>query len=99
MGHVQAKRYLTFIVPDYYENLSEASKQTLAKQGGPMTEDEAEAFESDPLFQQKILMRYWDEEAKVAGLEVPDLESYRPMIIMHLKNTHLRKPLIQKIFL
>src|SRR5882762_7179535 len=29
-NHVQAKRYLTFISPDYYKKISEASKKTLA---------------------------------------------------------------------
>ncbi len=35
--HVQAKRYLTFSQPDYYARLSEASRRTLAYQGGVMT--------------------------------------------------------------
>jgi putative nucleotidyltransferase with HDIG domain len=42
--HVQAKRYLTFKYPDYYNNLSEASKQTLVFQGGVMTAAEASLF-------------------------------------------------------
>jgi len=32
--HVQAKRYLTYSQPDYYARLSEASRRTLAYQGG-----------------------------------------------------------------
>ena len=35
-NHVQAKRYLTFKYPEYFEKLSKASLQTLSYQGGPM---------------------------------------------------------------
>src|SRR5262245_55348159 len=40
-SHVQAKRYLTFKYSEYYDKLSEASKQTLEFQGGKMTAEEA----------------------------------------------------------
>ncbi len=63
-SHVAAKRYLTFAIPGYYDQLSEASKQTLALQGGRMTADEAALFEADPLFPWYIRMRRWDEAAK-----------------------------------
>jgi putative nucleotidyltransferase with HDIG domain len=48
-NHVQAKRYLTFKFPPYYENLSVASKKTLEFQGGIMNKQEADAFEADTL--------------------------------------------------
>ncbi len=60
-NHVQAKRYLTYHFPEYYDQLSAASKQTLAFQGGPMTLEEAMAFEADPLFELHIKLRRWDE--------------------------------------
>ena len=41
--HVQAKRYLTFKEPGYYQRLSEASRRTLAYQGGVMSAAEAAA--------------------------------------------------------
>ena len=63
-NHVQAKRYLTYKLPTYFENLSEASKKTLEYQGGVMSKDEAMAFEQDPLFELSIQMRKWDEKAK-----------------------------------
>ncbi len=72
-NHVQAKRYLTFKFPDYYERLSDASKKTLEYQGGRMTADEAIAFESDDLFPESIRMRYWDEAAKLEHIPVIDL--------------------------
>src|SRR6188768_2926165 len=40
-SHVQAKRYLTFKFPEYFNSLSEASKMTLGFQGGVMTSEEA----------------------------------------------------------
>lgn len=73
-GHVQAKRYLTFLKPSYYQNLSEASKKTLEYQGGVMTPDEAKKFEKSPLFETMILMRRWDEMAKEMDIPVMDLE-------------------------
>lgn len=84
-SHVQAKRYLTWKRPDYYQNLSEASKKTLEYQGGPMTEAEGIVFENDPLFDLIITMRLWDEEAKITDLPVGDLEKYRGMIVRHLE--------------
>ncbi len=83
-NHVQAKRYLTFKHPEYYEALSEASKNTLSFQGGPMTEAEAAAFEGDPLFAISIKMRTWDEQAKETNLPVPDLAPYRELARAHL---------------
>src|SRR5262249_38905932 len=56
-GHVAAKRYLTATNPDYMACLSPASVHTLSLQGGPMTADEARAFERDPLFRDKLRLR------------------------------------------
>lgn len=84
-SHVEAKRYLTWKDPRYYEQLSEASKKTLEYQGGPMFTDEAIAFEEHPLFPLIIKMRYWDDVAKIEHLETGDLEKYRTMIIRHLE--------------
>jgi len=63
-NHVQAKRYLTYKYPDYYNCLSEASKATLEIQGGKMNTEEARLFENDPLFEVSLQMRKWDEQAK-----------------------------------
>lgn len=70
--HVQAKRYLTFVQPDYYARLSEASRRTLVYQGGVMSAEEARAFEQDPLCAVSLRMRHWDEQAK--GVNVPLLD-------------------------
>ncbi|MBI3221145.1 MAG: HD domain-containing protein [Bacteroidetes bacterium] len=73
-NHVEAKRYLTYRYPDYYNNLSEASKRTLEFQGGKMSEKEAERFEQDPLFEASIQLRKWDELAKEINTPLIDLE-------------------------
>ena len=84
-SHVAAKRYLCFANKRYFENLSEASKMTLAFQGGPMTEAEAKAFEQNPLKNLIIRMRTWDEEAKLTDVPVPSLQVYKDMIVRHLR--------------
>ena len=89
-SHVEAKRYLTFKDPAYYANLSEASKRTLEYQGGPMTEEEASAFEQYPLFNLIIRMRNWDEQAKIEHQPLPDLQRYRQMMLHHLETAGTR---------
>ena len=85
-SHVEAKRYLTFKYPEYYEQLSDASKKTLEYQGGKMYEEEAAAFEQYPLFDLIIKMRTWDEQAKIEHKPLPDLSRYRNMILEHLES-------------
>jgi len=75
--HVQAKRYLTFKFPEYYDNLSEASKHTLEFQGGKMNESEADTFEQDLLFETSIAMRKWDEQAKEIGVPIIPLSELK----------------------
>ncbi len=86
-NHVQAKRYLTCKYPDYYNNLSEASKKTLEFQGGVMSKEEADAFEADPLFDLSIIMRKWDEEAKIEDIPVMDTQFIREkcMLVLNKK--------------
>jgi len=89
-SHVEAKRYLTVKDPGYYARLSEASRRTLEFQGGPMTREEADAFEQYPLFPLIIQMRKWDEEAKIENKPLPDLQHYREMISHHLQTAGAR---------
>ncbi len=83
--HVQAKRYLTFQYPAYYEGLSEASKRTLEFQGGKMNEAEASQFASDVLFDISIKMRTWDEQAKEENVPLPHLDKYKAMAMRLLR--------------
>lgn len=84
-NHVQAKRYLTFKYPEYFQSLSEASRKTLSYQGGVMTAEEADNFERDALFEMSIRMRKWDElakEVKVALIDLEDLKSRARKVIV-----------------
>jgi 2-amino-1-hydroxyethylphosphonate dioxygenase (glycine-forming) len=84
-AHVSAKRYLTYKDHNYYNHLSEASKQTLIYQGGKMSHDEAIVFETDPLFEHMIQMRRIDEEAKDESKQPGELAKYHQMIVQHLE--------------
>jgi phosphonate degradation associated HDIG domain protein len=75
--HVAAKRYLCAVDPAYRQQLSPASLQSLALQGGPMTEPEVRSFEARPHYRAAVRLRGWDDQAKVPGLPVPGLEHYR----------------------
>jgi phosphonate degradation associated HDIG domain protein len=83
-SHVEAKRYLTFRYPDYYHTLSDASKQTLKYQGGPMSAEEAQRFEQDELFDLKVKMRQWDDEAKIPDRPIENISHYRQMCLNYL---------------
>ncbi|MGO9270900.1 MAG: phosphonate degradation HD-domain oxygenase [Terriglobia bacterium] len=78
--HVDAKRYLCRADPDYLSGLSPASVESLALQGGPFSEAEARRFEEHRYFREAVRVRRWDDQAKIPGLDVPDLESYREAV-------------------
>lgn len=90
-GHVDAKRYLTWKFPVYYEQLSEASKITLRYQGGKMDEEEALQFEKDPLFPLMIEMRRIDEAAKELNKPLPGLDKYKLMMREYLLSRQQNK--------
>lgn len=71
-NHVPSKRYLCLKDQTYYDQLSEASKQTLEYQGGMMSEEEAAEFEADPFFEDSIQIRQVDEAAKEQNFEVQE---------------------------
>lgn len=83
-SHVEAKRYLTFKFPDYYDQLSEASRRTLEFQGGVMSVEEALLFEEDPDAELILALRKWDEAAKLENISLPDLSKYAAMMERHL---------------
>jgi phosphonate degradation associated HDIG domain protein len=79
-NHVDAKRYLCAVDSAYHDGLSDASVHSLKLQGGPMNADERAAFEENPYLDQILLVRRCDDKGKVAGLEVPPLDHYLPMM-------------------
>jgi len=78
--HVAAKRYLCFAEPKYLKALSPASAESLALQGGPMTAAEAEGYLAAPHAREALRLRRADDAAKIAGLAVPEFETYRPLV-------------------
>ena len=78
--HVDAKRYLCATDPTYRAMLSPSSQQSLELQGGPANPAEARALEANPLFEGAVMLRRWDDAAKVPGLKLPDFEHYRNLI-------------------
>lgn len=79
--HVAAKRYLCAVDTDYQKRLSLASIQSLALQGAVMDAAAVRDFEQNDLYREAVALRRWDDEAKIAGLCVPSLEQYRPLIL------------------
>lgn len=85
--HVEAKRYLCWKEPSYLADLSEASRKSLQLQGGPMSEDEARAFEALPHFDAAIRLRRYDDLGKVTDMATPDLEAFRPLLEAFVRPT------------
>ena len=80
-AHVAAKRYLCRTDREYLAQLSPASVQSLALQGGPFNAAEAREFEARPWCRQAVQLRRWDDAAKQPGLAVPPLDEYRALLI------------------
>ncbi len=78
--HVDAKRYLCAVEPNYRQQLSPASLVSLALQGGPMTGEEVEAFRESGHADAAIAVRRWDDAAKDPTLSVAGLDEYIPII-------------------
>ncbi|SCW92099.1 phosphonate degradation operons associated HDIG domain protein [Sphingobium faniae] len=78
--HVEAKRYLCTVEPGYHEALSHASSFSLGLQGGPHSEQEAEDFLALPAARDAIRLRRYDDMGKKRDWDVPELESYRPLL-------------------
>jgi phosphonate degradation associated HDIG domain protein len=78
--HVAAKRFLCATDPGYLGLLSEASLRSLQLQGGPFTPDEAAQFRLHPHGEAAVVLRRFDEQAKIPGLPTPPLEHFRPYL-------------------
>jgi len=78
--HAASKRYLCWKDPGYYAGLSGASQQSLALQGGVMTDQEAHAFEANPHFDRAVRVRRYDDQGKDPEMVTPRLEEYRGLL-------------------
>ncbi|HEY5663165.1 MAG TPA: TauD/TfdA family dioxygenase [Ilumatobacter sp.] len=74
--HVAAKRYLVGSDPGYAERLSEASRITLAQQGGPFDAAECAAFQREPHGARAVALRRFDDQGKRTDAEPLPLEAY-----------------------
>ncbi len=78
--HVAAKRYRVAVDLAYLKRLSKASLQSLALQGGPMSEGEIEAFLAEPAAQAALRLRGYDEAGKAPDAEVAGFETYYDLL-------------------
>jgi gamma-butyrobetaine dioxygenase len=78
--HVDAKRYLCAIEPDYLRRLSPASVYTLGVQGGPMRGDELASFEANPFAAAACRVRRWDDQAKDPDAVAPPFAHFVPLL-------------------
>ncbi|TAE50349.1 MAG: HD domain-containing protein [Bacteroidetes bacterium] len=74
--HVAAKRYLCATKPGYMERLSAPSIQSLALQGGPMSEAEVADFEALPFYKDAVRLRVWDDLAKDPEMVTEPVEAF-----------------------
>jgi predicted HD phosphohydrolase len=82
-GHVPAKRWLVTCDADYRDHLSENSRATLAHQGESFNDAERAEFEATPHWEDAVLLRRADDDAKVPGLKVPSLDFWRSIAERH----------------
>lgn len=78
--HVRAKRYLAASEHGYIDALSEGSRSSLERQGGPMDAAEMRAFEQNPGFADACALRRWDDLGKVEGLLVEPMSTYAELL-------------------
>jgi gamma-butyrobetaine dioxygenase len=78
--HVDAKRYLCAVEPDYFSRLSPASVFTLSVQGGPMRPGEIAAFGASPYATAACQVRRWDDQAKDPDSVVLPFEHYAALL-------------------
>lgn len=85
-NHVKSKRYLVTKYPEYFNKLSEASKQTLIYQNGFMNNNEMIEFEKDPYFEESIKIRSYDDQAKIKDFKINSIDYYKNMLIEYFDN-------------
>jgi phosphonate degradation associated HDIG domain protein len=78
--HVEAKRYLCATRPGYHDALSADSVRSLALQGGVHDRAQADAFIALPGAHAAVLLRQWDDAAKIAGRATPPIDHFVPIM-------------------
>jgi predicted HD phosphohydrolase len=78
--HVLAKRYLVTTDLRYLSTLSAASVHSLHAQGGVLNRDECLGFAAAPHAEDAVVLRRWDDSAKVPGRKTPPLSYHLPLL-------------------
>lgn len=74
--HVDAKRCLCAIDPDYFATLSPTSVHSLGLQGGTYSDTQADMFLQRPYARDALRLRRWDDLAKEPQRATPDLAHF-----------------------
>jgi predicted HD phosphohydrolase len=56
----------------------------IVRKGGRFNAEQVQEAQKDPLLEQKLAVRRWDDQAKVPGLKVPQLGAYEEMAVQSL---------------
>lgn len=88
--HVEAKRYLCAVDPDYFDGLSAASVRSLNLQGGTFDGPDASGFVNKPFARDAIRLRRWDDLAKDPKAETEDVDHYLGLVSLAMKNAPAR---------
>ena len=83
--HVPAKRYLCATEPGYWDDLSEGSKISLRKQGGPMNNNEVVVFAKLLGCEAALELRRIDDRAKLVGFVTPPVDDFLQDLLNSLK--------------
>ncbi len=84
--HVNAKRYLCLVEASYYSTLSPTSQASLLLQGGIMSSFQKDDFEKHEFYKEAVVLRRWDDLAKVPDLITEPIEFYINKIANSLQN-------------
>lgn len=83
--HAETRRYLCHKSSEYYRDLSDMAKADLSLQGGPMTFEEAAAFEQYRWFHASMALRHCCETAALNEVRLSvGLRHYKSMVEEHL---------------
>ena len=85
--HVAAKRYLCSTDSEYYDQLSDGSKRSLAVQGGRLAQHEQSELERNPSLPVALKLRRLDDLGKVPNHQAPQIEAYHGTVRRCLNST------------
>lgn len=87
--HVASKRYLCTVEPEYQNHLSPTSLKSFHDQGGLMSPEEVEAFRASPFYEEAVMLRRWDDQAKSTSAPDLDIADFSSEILSSLQAARL----------